>query len=331
MLILFSAHYPPTTLPTRQKTKQRRYYPYLILGYGVAGKAALAALLERDPLAKVLVVDARNGADQVVPPGLLAAADNDRSDSRGGGFPSAWNPKEAAATGAGVEFARGARANALNADLGLVTLSLPPQTPGSSAGGTTAPATRAQPAAWVEGGHERVVSASPAVAPTIDGSVREAAASAESPAPPTRKEEVVGFGRCLLALGSRPRPPPPGFIEPAARVRVALLGARDGGADREQLRKEVAAGGSVTIVGSSWQALELACWLQQEGREVDSVSRVSFGRERTTVSFVVCSAISFCCFRVGWLMKRGAGRLVARRADSMPYSSYVKKMTLRVV
>lgn len=66
-----------------------------------------------------------------------------------------------------------------------------------------------------------------------------------------RREGVVGFGRCLLALGSRPRPPPPGFVGPAARGRVALLGARDGGADREALQGEVAAGGSVTIVYGS--------------------------------------------------------------------------------
>lgn len=128
------------------------------------------------------------------------------------------------------------------------------------------------------------------------GGVREAAAAAVSPVPPARKEEVVGFGRCLLALGSRPRPPPPGFIEPAARGRVALLGARDGGADREQLRREVAAGGSVTIAGSSWQALELACWLQQEGRgapaSVDSVSRVG-GKDPCLVDMFLVAA--FLC------------------------------------
>eukprot|EP00903_Cladosiphon_okamuranus_P009619 g9155.t1 len=270
----------PSVKAGQPEATPERYFPYLILGYGVAGKAALAALLERDPLAKVLVVDARNDAGQMVPPDVLAAADKDRSGGGGGdGFYSAWRSKKAAATGSGVEFARGARATALNADLGLVTLSLPPQIPGGPAvgGGAAAPATRAQPTAWAEGRHEGIVSAAPAVTPTIDGSVREAAAVAEeSPAPPTRKEEVIGFGRCLLALGSRPRPPPPGFIEPAARARVALLGARDGGADREQLRKEVAAGGSVTIVGSSWQALELACWLQQEGRG-DAAAAVGSG------------------------------------------------------
>ena len=324
----------PGTLPTLHQI--RRYYPYVILGYGVAGKAALAALLEREPLAKVLVVDARDDTDQVALPDL-AAADSDQSG--GGGFPSTWRPKKAAAAaGAGVEFARGARATALNADLGLVTLSLPPsqqQTPGASpaaagGGGGGAPATRAQPDAWVEGGREGIVSAAPGpAAPTTDGSVREAAAATESPASPGRTEEVVGFGRCLVALGSRPRPPPPGFIEPAARGRVALLGAReDGGADREQLRKEVAAGGSVTIVGSSWQALELACWLQQEGARgtatiVDTVSRAASGGEGRTLLFFVFCFDEFFSHGLEWLVgHRGCGLVAGWTACPLPPSFF---------
>lgn len=236
----------------------------MILGYGVAGKAALAALLERDPLAKVLVVDARADADQSRPPSLRTGA-SEGSLGGGGSFASAWRPKRAGpAAGAGVEFASGARATALNADLGLVTLSLPPADAGA-----------------VSSGDNGRSGGSDGTAQTADAS-REEAAGTSTPAhppppPPTptpRMEEVVGFGRCLLALGSRPRPPPPGFIDPEARSSVSLLGARDGdgGASREELRRDIVAGRSVTIVGSSWQALELACWLQQEGRNASTVA-----------------------------------------------------------
>lgn len=260
--------FPLTEPHAAPKIPKRRYFPYLILGYGVAGKAALAALVERDPLAKVLVVDARSDADQAMLPDLTTTMDNERVGRAGGGFTSAWRPRTAFSYCSGVEFARGARATALNADLGLVTLSLP----ALRAAPAAAPAAR-------EGADARGESfdkETPAAAETtVDGRVAKPLAEAVVG---SRKEEVIGFGRCLLALGSRPRPPPPGFIEPAARGRVALLGARDGGANREALRKEVAAGGSVTIVGSSWQALELACWLQQEGRgaatTVDNVSRM---------------------------------------------------------
>ncbi|CAN0381327.1 unnamed protein product, partial [Ectocarpus sp. 12 AP-2014] len=104
-------------------SKPNRYFPYVILGYGVAGRAALAALLERDPLAKVLVVDAHADASLNDP--------NFPTDSGGGGggggIPSAWMSRgetaAASSAGAGVEFAVGARAIALNPDLGQVILS----------------------------------------------------------------------------------------------------------------------------------------------------------------------------------------------------------------
>lgn len=214
-------------------TLKPRYYPYVILGYGVAGRAALAALLERDPAAKVLVVDARGdvGLDPLPTQG------------NGSGLASAWMaPKKAA----GVEFARGARATALNADLGLVTLTLSSSTT-DDAGATNI---------------------------GIAGDKDQGAPARNSP---HRKQEVVAFGRCLLALGSRPRPPPPGFIDPSARGNVALLGARDSRIGREELKREVEAGAAVTVVGSSWQALELACWLQ-EGRSGSAGMEKVFGR-----------------------------------------------------
>ncbi|CAM9248189.1 unnamed protein product [Scytosiphon promiscuus] len=220
-----------------------RYYPYVILGYGVAGRAALTALLERDPSARVLVVDAREDVGLDPPPTQAGGGNNSSS----GSLTSVWLPKKAASAatvGAGVDFARGARATALNADLGQVTLSSP------AADGSSA-AERANTGAAGELAHGTPAEPAPA-------SGRNA---------PRRKQEVVAFGRCLLALGSRPRPPPPGFIDPSAREGVALLGARDGagGLGREEMKREVEAGKSVTVVGSSWQALELACWLQ-EGR-----------------------------------------------------------------
>ncbi|CAM9836992.1 unnamed protein product, partial [Hapterophycus canaliculatus] len=230
--------------------KPDRYFPYVILGYGVAGKAALTALLERDPSARVLVIDAREdvGLD---PPSSQGDGSNRGGAGGGGSLASVWMPKKAmaaATVGEGVEFSRGARATALNADLGLVTLSSPSSQP---SGAAAAAAARAN-----TGATEQRNQGPPATAAsTTDGNS------------PPRKQEVVAFGRCVLALGSRPRPPPPGFIDPAARGSVALLGAMDGGGgvSREELKREVAAGAAVTVVGSSWQALELACWLQ-EGR-----------------------------------------------------------------
>lgn len=45
-----------------------RFYPYVVVGYGVAGQAALKALLERDPGARVLVIDASSdGASRFTP------------------------------------------------------------------------------------------------------------------------------------------------------------------------------------------------------------------------------------------------------------------------
>lgn len=215
----------------------------------MAGKAALAALLERDPLAKVLVVDARTDARK-----FEASPNNYVAES------ARWGLKKASAPGAGVEFAEGARVSALNADLGYVTLSLPPLDAPATAGGTSGEARR------------RVGDEGVAVSPTRHGPLGESSAALAPAPPPLRRNEVVAFGRCLLALGSRPKPPPPGFIDPGARGRVTLLGARGGGMSREELRREMAAGRAVTIVGSSWQALELACWLRQEGRSVASSS-----------------------------------------------------------
>ncbi|CAM9684449.1 unnamed protein product, partial [Ectocarpus sp. 4 AP-2014] len=163
---------------------------YVILGYGVAGRAALAALLERDPVAKVLVVDARADASLNAP--------NFPTDSGGGGG------------GGGIK------------------------------------------SAWIT--RDTLIES----APNSTGQSGRVQAAAALP----RKQEVVAFGSCLVALGSRPRPPPPGFIDPAARGHVTLLGSREG-AGREELKREVAAGRAVTIVGSSWQALELACWIQE--------------------------------------------------------------------
>lgn len=186
----------------------------MILGYGVAGQAALRSLLERDPGAKVLIVDSQTEVNPVSGAregGPFSVAQGNAGEGRAKGTNS-----ETIAADANVEFAIGVRATALDADLGKVTLVDPRLRHGTGNGG-------------------RMV------------------------------REDVTFGRCLLALGSRSRPPPPGFVDPAAWEDVALLGSR-GGVDREGLRQDIASGRAVTVVGSSWQALELACWLQ-EGRE----------------------------------------------------------------
>lgn len=48
----------PAPVSCRNANFTLRFYPYVIVGYGVAGQAALKALLERDPGARVLVIDA---------------------------------------------------------------------------------------------------------------------------------------------------------------------------------------------------------------------------------------------------------------------------------
>ncbi|CAM9351720.1 unnamed protein product, partial [Ectocarpus sp. 8 AP-2014] len=244
-------------------SKPDRYFPYVILGYGVAGRAALAALLERDPLAKVLVVDARAEASL----NALNFPTDSGGGGGGGGITSAWmsmrETPAAASPGAGVEFAAGARAIALNAYLGQVILSsLRPLPLASTA------------AELLEKGVPRRNSTRDTLesAPSLTGESGRVQAAAALP----RKQEVVAFGRCLVALGSRPRPPPPGFIDPAARGHVMLLGSREG-AGREELKREVAAGRAVTIVGSSWQALELACWIQ-EGRSGAAAAAAAAGK-----------------------------------------------------
>lgn len=176
-----------------------RYCPYVILGYGIAGQAALRALLEREPTAHVLVVDAR--PDGPVPP------------------PSTQLPKTAK-----VEFARGVRATSLDPDRGVLTL-----------------------------------------AENITMGSRTGPASVPPPPPARPKLEKIAFGRCLLALGSTPRFPPTGYVEPKVWTDMALLGWRDR-ETREGLRRDVEAGKTVTIVGSSWEALELACWLKEGAR-----------------------------------------------------------------
>lgn len=193
-----------------------RYYPYVILGYGVAGQAALKALLKQDPAARVLVVDAR--AEDPPSPSSTPNASPSTRIAPGTTHGNSAGTCARGQDGPTVEFARGTKVMTLDADRGLVTLASSQQT---------------------EGG----------VSP-----------------------QEVAFGRCLLALGSRSRPPPHGFIDPSAWADVALLGSREG-IDREGLRREVAAGLSVTVVGSSWQALELACWLQ-EGRSVSGKVRL---------------------------------------------------------
>lgn len=55
------------------------------------------------------------------------------------------------------------------------------------------------------------------------------------------QQEVVRFGRCLLATGSKPKPPPAGFVDPAVRTDPALLGWKNQ-AVRDELRDAVAAG-----------------------------------------------------------------------------------------
>lgn len=213
----------------------------MILGYGVAGQAALRALLERDPAARVLVVDAR-AEDPPSPSSPSSAPPSNRI------APDIITPEKNVDTcvrrqgGPTVEFARGKKATTLDADRGLVTLASSQQT---------------------EGG----------VSP-----------------------QEVAFGRCLLALGSRSRPPPPGFIDQSAWADVALLGSREG-IDREGLRREVAAGRSVTVVGSSWQALELACWLQ-EGRSVSGKVRLG---ERKGCDGQGCRGQACLALVIGWL------------------------------
>ncbi|CAM9701740.1 unnamed protein product, partial [Laminaria digitata] len=201
-----------------------RQYPYVIVGYGVAGQAALRSLLALDPHARVLVIDAQHPPPpDRKPPNSPASAGlpSTKPHGKGGaGGLAGVGPPWGANAGSGVEFAMGARATALDADRGTITISTK-HAPGGE--GT-------------EGGLGKTIL------------------------------EEVKFGRCLLALGSRPRPPPPGFVDPAVWGGVSMLGARaGGGADREELSREVTSGKSVTVVGSSWQALELACSLQ-EGR-----------------------------------------------------------------
>lgn len=55
------------------------------------------------------------------------------------------------------------------------------------------------------------------------------------------RREIVKFERCLLSIGSQPKPPPTGFVDPAALKDVALLGWKDEGV-RHELREAVAAG-----------------------------------------------------------------------------------------
>lgn len=55
------------------------------------------------------------------------------------------------------------------------------------------------------------------------------------------QSEAVRFGRCVLAIGSKPKAPPVGFIDPVAQMDRALLGWKDE-AVRAELRECVASG-----------------------------------------------------------------------------------------
>lgn len=201
----------------------------------MAGQAALRAILERDPGAKVLVVDPRKDAALVV-------------DSAGPELGPAGAGSGAIAKARGVDFAAGVKATALDADRGLVTLS---------------PSSNRRPTAAME---EEALS---------DRGNGRAVASKEGSGAAVREE--VKFGRCLLALGSKPRLPPPGFVDPSAWQDVSLLGSREW-VNREELKRDISAGKAVTIVGSSWEALELACWLREERGRFNSSGKVRWCR-----------------------------------------------------
>lgn len=214
-----------------EQTVLRRNYPYVIVGYGVAGKAALRGILEQDPGARVLVIDASTDegeSSQPTPQQRTALAGNSRIDNDGNSVNnkddsvhSVFAPAEQAKPAAfsNVEFAKGAKAMSIDADRGVLIVS-------------------------------RVGRAG-------TGNVSRRVGKEEK-----LQGEAVGFGRCLLAFGSKPRPPPLGFVDPAVRADAALLGWRES-ATRENLREAVADGKMVTVVGSSWEALELSCWLQE--------------------------------------------------------------------
>ncbi|CAM9242694.1 unnamed protein product, partial [Discosporangium mesarthrocarpum] len=195
--------------------KFHRRYPYVIIGYGVAGRAALSAILTEDPSAHVLVVDWRSpGEESVESPGATSFVMDD--SGRGSSGPpttmqGATRRKRAGKPG--VEFLHGTRATGLDSDAGVVLL---------------------------------------------DGKGWEGS-------------RVVGFERCLLAVGSHPREIPPGFVDPAAQKTVSLLGLRGG--TREQLLAEASGGRGITVVGGSWDALELVALLRESwglDQKVDS-------------------------------------------------------------
>ncbi|KAG5182146.1 hypothetical protein JKP88DRAFT_349035 [Tribonema minus] len=73
-------------------------------------------------------------------------------------------------------------------------------------------------------------------------------------------QQVIGFERCLVATGAPPEPLPDGYVDPAAAGSVLPL---HGSEACEAAMWRVRKGGSVVILGSGWEALELACHLRQ--------------------------------------------------------------------
>ena len=239
---------------TLSLTHPRQFYPYVIIGYGVAGQSALRALLAHKPAAKVLVVDAQTDPPESRPNSPPSECSPEGKPQWGGngfaGVGRGWGLN----TGGGVKFAMGSRVTALDADRGTVTVWT------HRALGNDGRAEVRGGAGRKEGWRRR-------------GEGEEEGGGGGKEGGKAVLQEVE-FGKCLLALGSRPRPPPPGFVDPAVWGSVSLLGSRGGGGlDREELSREVAGGRSVTIVGSSWQALELACSVQ-EGRIASSPEKV---------------------------------------------------------
>ncbi|CAM9394642.1 unnamed protein product, partial [Choristocarpus tenellus] len=193
-----------------------RRYPYVILGYGVAGRAALSSLLEHDPTARVLVVDGNHDIDEVVTPSIQTVSNEIDHGGKlfarlAGGENGKVRDKDYQRSN--IDFLRGVRVRGLDADRGVVCL-----------------------------GPDR----------TED----------------TEKSVVVGFDRCLLALGCSQRKAPPRYIDPSAKGFVVPVSSDK--EMRERLRGEVKAGKGVTVIGSAWEALELVCWLREETQARDA-------------------------------------------------------------
>ena len=200
----------------------------MIVGFGVAGQAAFRALLTAQPGARVLVIDdSTDLAESRANASPSGCPPTKKPQWEGGGIAgvgAAW----AAIAGSQVEYMMGSRATTLDSDRHTITV------------------TRSRE--LEEGGEGRE---------EVGGGKEEGG------------EDVamtqIEFERCVLATGSRPRPPPPGYVDPRVWGGVSVLrSGGEGRQDREELSREVAAGRSVTVIGSSFQALELACSLQEK-------------------------------------------------------------------